>query len=73
MKTAEHLAKHDREIAAIRKLIMQGMKMLVEFQRENREAIREVRAAQRRTDQQLQALIQHLRGSSNGHTKRKVV
>ena len=74
MTAKERLDRHDREIAAIRKLLLQGMKMLVEYQRENREfqrenrdAIRELRAAQRQTDQSLKALIQR---GSNGHTKK---
>ena len=33
MTTKEHLTKHDKEIAAIRTLIRQGMRMLVEQQR----------------------------------------
>lgn len=76
MTTREHLSKHDREIAAIRKLILQGMKMIVEGKQE----MREIRAAQRETDRQLKetdrqlkAFIESLRTGSNGHNKRRVV
>jgi hypothetical protein len=54
-----HLSKHDREIAAIRKLIVTGMKLVVETQR-----------AQRKTEQTLERFIRSLeRGTGNGHTK----
>jgi Xaa-Pro aminopeptidase len=56
--------KHDREIAAIRKLIHTGMKMLVKLEEE----VRELAASQRETDRQLQAFIRSLRRGSNGHT-----
>ena len=45
MTTKEHLTKHDREIAAIRKLIVTGMKMIVK-----------IGGAQKRTDEQLSLL-----------------
>jgi hypothetical protein len=48
MAAKQRLDQHDTEIAAIRKLIAQGMKMLVEFRRENRAARRELRAAKRK-------------------------
>ena len=57
MTTREHLSKHDREIAAIRKLILTGMKMLVRMQDEHRKEMAELRASQRETDRELQALI----------------
>ena len=59
MTTQQHLDKHDREIAAIRKLVLTGMKMLVELQK-----------SQKETDRMLQALIRSLQsGGTNGHTK----
>jgi len=61
LTTKEHLARHDREIAAIRKLILTGMKM-----------INALTASQRETDKQLQALIRSMQRGSNGHTKRSV-
>jgi Xaa-Pro aminopeptidase len=60
----ERVDKHDREIAAIRKLIHTGMKMLVKLEEE----VRELAASQRETDRQLQAFIRSLRRGSNGHT-----
>ncbi len=72
-KLEARVAQHDREIAAIRKLILQGMKMLVE----NGTQIKALAAAQRDTDKKLDALtktedrfIRSLeRGGSNGHDK----
>ena len=58
--TQEHLSRHDREIAAIRKLVLTGMKMIVSLT-----------ASQRETDKQLQMLVRSLRGT-NGHAKRNV-
>jgi hypothetical protein len=55
------LAKHDREIAAIRKLILNGMRL-----------VNKIAAAQARTEKNLEALINTLRRSGNGHTKRFV-
>ena len=70
MTAKQRLDRHDKEIAAIRKLLVQGMKMLVEFQRENRafqkenrEAIRELQAGQK-------ALVQSLTKGTNGHSKK---
>lgn len=59
----ERVDKHDREIAAIRKLMHTGMKMLVKLEEE----VRELAASQRETDRQLQAFIRSLRRGSNGH------
>jgi hypothetical protein len=72
MMTREHPDKHDRQIAAIRDLIQQGMRMLVDHMRETRKDIRELRAAQKRTDASLKALIDSMRGGGNGHAKRKL-
>jgi septal ring factor EnvC (AmiA/AmiB activator) len=80
MTTKEHLAKHDREIAAIRKLLLTGMKMLTHTnERLDRltDQVERLAAAQRETDKQvretnrqLQALIGSLRRGNNGHGKR---
>ena len=59
--TQERLSKPDREIAAIRKLVLTGMKMIVSLA-----------ASQRKTDEQLQDFIRSLRQGTNGHAKRKV-
>jgi len=59
----ERLDRHDREIAAIRKLLQAGMKMLVR----NEEEIRQLTAAQKETDRQLNRFIRSLeRGNGNG-------
>ena len=72
----ERLDKHDREIAAIRKLLHTGMKMLVKMQEEHatfRKEMRELRDAQMGTERTLERFIRSLeRGNGNGHSTRKV-
>jgi hypothetical protein len=80
-RTQERLSKHDREIAAIRKLVLTGMKMFANLTAYQRETDKQLRlltasqriltASQRKTDAQLQDLIRSLQGT-NGHAKRKV-
>jgi len=68
-KLEARVTQHDREIAAIRKLILQGMKMLVE----NRAEIKALAVAQRVTEKNLDRFIRSLeRGGSNGHSKTKI-
>lgn len=57
----EHLTRHDREIAAIRKLVWTGMKML-----------NNLAQSQRETDRQLQLLVRSLQRGGNGHTRRPI-
>jgi len=64
---------HDREIAAIRKLIITGMKMI----NRNQEQIGELVAEGRRTDQRLRSLeasvqqfIDSMSRGGNGYAKR---
>ena len=72
----ERLDRHDREIAAIRKLLQAGMKMLVR----NEEEIRQLAAAQKETDRQLKETDRRLnrfirsleRGNGNGHKTGRV-
>ena len=64
-KLEEAVARHDREIAAIRKLVLQGMKMLVRIEA----GISELQAAQKKTDSTLQAFIRSLERGRNGHSK----
>ena len=76
-KLEERVSKHDREIAAIRKLILTGMKMLnqlageyVETRKQLRELAveqRETARQQRETARQLDAFIRSLRRGTNGH------
>jgi hypothetical protein len=68
-KLEARVTQHDREIAAIRKLILQGMKMLVE----NRAEIKALAVAQRVTEKNLDRFIRSLeRDGSNGHSKTKI-
>jgi hypothetical protein len=66
--TKQHLEKHDKQIAAIRDLVQQGMRLVLE----TRKDIRSLAAAQQRTEASLKALIDGLRGSGNGHAKGKI-
>jgi hypothetical protein len=68
MTVTERLDKHDRQIASIRELVQEGMRLVVQ----SRKDIRSLAAAQKRTDASLHALIDSLRGGGNGHTKRRV-
>lgn len=73
MTLKERVDRHDREIAAIRKLILTGMKMLnrnEEHLNRNQTQINQLLAAQKVTEQKLQAFIDSMRRGSNGHTKR---
>lgn len=52
----ERLDKHDKQIASIRELVKEGMKMVVATRRltvETRKDLRELAAAQKRTDASL--------------------
>ena len=72
MTVTDRLDKHDKQIASIRDLVKEGIKMVLETRRlalETRRDLRELAAAQKRTDSSLHALIDSLRGGGNGHTK----
>ena len=72
MTVTERLDKHDKQIASIRDLVKEGIKMVLETRRlalETRRDLRELAAAQKRTDSSLRAFIDSLRGGGNGHTK----
>ena len=63
MTVKERLDKHDAEIAAIRKLIQTGMKMMVrvqELQVETRQDLRALAAAQKQTRLSLDAFIRSM-------------
>ena len=82
MTVTERLDRHDKQIAAIRDLVKDGIKMVLEIRNltlETRKDLRKLAAmqlataeAQKRTDASLHALIASLRGGGNGHTKRPV-
>ena len=55
-KLETRVTEHDRQIAAIRKLILTGMKMLNETQTQ----VKALTASQRETDRMLQGLIRSL-------------
>jgi hypothetical protein len=72
----ERVDKHDRQITAINTLLKQGIRLLYQFQAENRQGAMEMRkelkalaAAQRRTEKTLDAFIGSMRRGSNGHGK----
>ncbi len=76
MTPKEHLAKHDREIAAIRKLVQEGMRMVHEYHqetrayvRESRKEMKELRAAQKATKASLKAFIDTMRGAGTAMPK----
>lgn len=64
----QRLDQHDKQIAAIRNLVHEGMRLVVE----TRKDMRAMAAAQKKTEQSLKALIDTMRGSGNGHGKRRV-
>jgi hypothetical protein len=73
--TEEHLEKHDRQIAAIRDLVQQGMRLVLETRKDIRSLTADVRSlttAQRRTEASLKALIYSMRGGGSGHARGKV-
>jgi ABC-type Fe3+-citrate transport system substrate-binding protein len=83
MTNKERLDRHDVQIAAIRKLIEQGTRLVVGTRQDIRllakdirmlaEEIRTLAAAQKKTDANLNALISTLRRSGgNGHSKTKI-
>jgi hypothetical protein len=66
MTTKEHLSVHDRQIAAIRSLLQEGIRLMVETRRE-------LRVTATLTRQNAEALKQIIdsRRTTNGHTKHK--
>jgi hypothetical protein len=68
-KQAQAEARAERQMAAIRKLIQTGMRMIVkneELIKATQAELRELSAAQRVTETKLQGLIDSLRRSRNG-------
>jgi hypothetical protein len=75
MTVTERLDKHDKQIAAIRGLVQEGMRLVVETRKDMRKLAAmqlATEAAQKRTEVSLRALIESLHGGGNGHTKRRV-
>ena len=81
MTLKQRIDQHDREIAAIRKLMMTGMKMLVRSEKRIdslNNAIDRLERSQLKTDAQLlktdaqlQSFIRSLKGGGNGHEGEK--
>jgi hypothetical protein len=81
MTVTERLDRHDKQIAALRDLVKEGIKMVVEIRHLTLETRKDIRklaamqlataAAQERTDASLRALIDSLRGGGNGHARRR--
>ena len=72
MTQKQRIDQHDREIAAIRKLMTTGMKMLVRSEKRIDNltgAIGRLEASQQKTDTMLKALIASLKSGGNGHSK----
>jgi hypothetical protein len=67
-KHEEPLDKHDRQIAAIRALIQDGFRLVIEFRKD----LRSLLAIQKRTDLKLEALIDSMTRGGNGHAKRRL-
>ena len=64
--------KTDRRVDAIAKLLQTGMKMLVKFEKENKERFKALTEAQLRTDRKVELLIDSLRRMPrNGHGPRR--
>jgi hypothetical protein len=75
MTLTERLDKHDKQIASIRELVHEGMRLVVETRKDIRKLAAmqlATAAAQERTDASLRALIDSLRGGGNGHANRRV-
>jgi len=71
----QRMDQHDKQIAAIRNLVREGMRLMLETRRdiaETRKDMRALAAAQKKTDESLKALIDTMRGGGNGHGKRRV-
>jgi hypothetical protein len=68
MTPRERQDQHDRQIAAIRKLLRVRKSLVIDTRKDMRELI----AVHKRTEQKLEALIHTMRRGANGHTRRKV-
>jgi hypothetical protein len=75
MTVTERLDKHDKQIASIRALVQEGMRLVVETRKDIRKLAAmqlTTEAAQKRTEESLRAFIDSMRGGGNGHTKQRV-
>jgi hypothetical protein len=67
-KHDKQLVQHDKQIAAIRGLVQEGMRLVIQ----SRKDIRELTAAQKKTDASLRAFIDSMRAGGNGHQKKAI-
>jgi hypothetical protein len=67
-KHEERLDKHDRQVAAIRALIQEGMRLVIE----TRKDLRIIASMQKKTDAQLKSLLDSMKRGGNGHSKKRV-
>jgi hypothetical protein len=65
MTTKEHHTLHDKQIAAIRGLVQEGMRLVIETRRD----IRALVASQKRTERNLETLVNTLGRGGNGKPK----
>jgi hypothetical protein len=75
MTAKERLDQHDKQIRAIRELVHEGMRLVIQTRRDFRELYamqKETAAAQKKTETALRELIQSLKGGGNGHRKKKL-
>ncbi len=75
MTVAQRLDQHDRQIAAIRGLVQEGMRLAVETRKDLRTLAvlqRQTDELQKRTERKLEALIDSMRRGGNGHAKRRL-
>jgi hypothetical protein len=62
------IAAHDRQIKAIRELVHEGMRLVIESRKE----MRVIRALHKQNEEKLDRLIRALERGTNGHPKDKL-
>jgi hypothetical protein len=62
------IAAHDRQIAGIRDLVKEGMRLMIETRKDMRIVI----AMHKRNEQRLETLINTMKRGTNGHSKKRV-
>ena len=61
MTAKEHLALHDKQIRAIRDLVKEGIRLVITSRQDTRREIKELIAAQKRTDAKVEALADNIK------------
>ena len=62
------IAAHDRQIAGIRDLVKEGMRLMIETRKDMRIVI----AMHKRNEQRLETLINTMKRGTNAHSKKRV-